>query len=172
MHFTYLLRVDSKNQYFSEFAPAQQLTRLRPVSKLLLVMPLLLRLTQSGPHNNNLKYHFCCYFFTLRLYFRLVTSSRSSARPAARPSWRPSSSPASSRSRRPSAGSSQSQTRSGSARFSSQSRAPGRGEAPAPPPAPRPPPPPPRGPGALCPRPGVTPHHSRSSTSASGTVWA
>ena len=63
MHFTYLLRVDSKNQYFSEFAPAQQLTRLRPVSKLLLVMPLLLRLTQSGPHNNNLKYHFCCYFF-------------------------------------------------------------------------------------------------------------
>ena len=54
MHFTYLLRVGSKNQYFTGLSPAQ--ANLRPVvSKLLLVMPLLLRLSLSPvPHNKNL----------------------------------------------------------------------------------------------------------------------
>ena len=54
MHFTYLLRVGTKNQYFTGLSPAQ--ANLRPVvSKLLLVMPL----SPTAPltpvyHNKNL----------------------------------------------------------------------------------------------------------------------
>ena len=71
MHFTYLLRVDSKNQYFTGLlSPAQ--ANLGPVvSKLLLVMPFLLRLSLSPvPHNKNLNsiFFLLCIFFTLWIF--------------------------------------------------------------------------------------------------------
>ena len=63
MHFTYLLRVGTKNQYFTGLSPAQ--ANLRPVvSKLLLVMPLLLRLSvRSLITRTWISYFSCCVFF-------------------------------------------------------------------------------------------------------------
>lgn len=71
MHFTYLLRVDSKNQYFTLLGSLLP----RPVvSKLLLVMPFLLRLSPSSPvpHNKNLNYLdiFLNYYFSRSGYFQ------------------------------------------------------------------------------------------------------